>query len=81
MDVFMKKINVLVVLGMLLSLTACKHWWGGDDDDNNPFQGVSAKQLYADSKKEMAKEEYTAAIKRLEALQRTQPEVKPGVYL
>ena len=47
----MKKINVLLMVGILLSLTACKHWWGGNDEDDNPFQGVSARQLYADSKK------------------------------
>jgi len=70
---FMKKMSVLVLLGVLLSLTACKHWWGGNDEDDNPFQGMSAKQLYADSKKAMAKEEYTAAIKRLEALDTMYP--------
>ncbi|HBI21822.1 MAG TPA: outer membrane protein assembly factor BamD [Legionella sp.] len=69
----MKNMNRLVIIGMLLSLTACKHWWGGDDEEDNPFQGVSATQLYADSKKAMAKEEYSAAIKRLEALDTMYP--------
>ncbi len=71
---FMKNITKIMIIGMLLSLTACKHWWGGDDDeDNNPFQGVSATQLYAESKKYMAKKEYSAAIKRLEALDTMYP--------
>ena len=69
----MQKLKVLLVLGLLLSLMGCKHWWGGSDEDDNPFQGVSAKQLYSDSKNMMAKEEYTAAIKRLEALDTMYP--------
>ena len=69
----MKKINVLLVIGLLLSLTACKHWWGGSDEDDNPYQGMTAKQLYADSQKEMAKEQYSAAIKHLEALDTMYP--------
>ncbi len=69
----MKKISILVLAGMLLSLTACKHWWGGKDDDDNPYQGVSARQLYADAKKDMGKKEYTSAIKRLEALDTMYP--------
>lgn len=69
----MKKINMVFVVGILLSLTACKHWWGGSDEDDNPFHGVSAKQLYTDAQKEMSKEQYTAAIKRLEALDTMYP--------
>lgn len=70
----MKKMNVLVVAFMLLSLTACKHWWGGgDDEEDNPFQGVPANKLYEESKKYIAKAEYTAAIKRLEALDTMYP--------
>jgi outer membrane protein assembly factor BamD len=69
----MKKSNVFLMASLLLLLSGCKHWWGGSDEDNNPFQGVSAQQLYSDSKKAMAKEEYTAAIKRLEALDTMYP--------
>lgn len=70
----MNNMSKLVIIAILLSLTACKHWWGGDDeDDNNPFQGVPAKQLYADAKKSMAKEEYSGAITRLEALDTMYP--------
>ncbi len=74
MGIFMKQMKVLVILGIFLSLTACKHWWGGaDDEDNNPFKGMSAKQLYAESKQELSKKEYTSAIKRLEALDTMYP--------
>ncbi len=68
----MKQIKVLLMLGLVLSLAACKSWWG-DDEDHNPFEGVPAKQLYADSQKELAKKEYTSAIKRLEALETMYP--------
>ncbi len=69
----MKKIKVVLVVGLLLSLTACNKWWSKDDDDNNPFQGMTAKQLYTDAQKAMSKEQYTAAIKRLEALETMYP--------
>ena len=69
----MNKINVLIIIGALCLLTSCKHWWGGSDEDDNPFQGVSAQQLYTESKKAIAKGEYTSAIKRLEALDTMYP--------
>lgn len=69
-----KQLKLLLVLAMLVALTACKHWWGGaDDEDSNPFQGIPAKQLYADAKQAMSKKEYTSAIKRLEALDTMYP--------
>ncbi len=71
--VFMKKMNVLFVVAILMSLVGCKHWWGNSDEDDNPFQGVSAQQLYTDAKQQMGKKEYSAAIKRLEALDTMYP--------
>jgi outer membrane protein assembly factor BamD len=74
LGMFMKQMRVLLILVILLSLTACKHWWGGaDDEDNNPFKGMSAEQLYSEAKNEMAKQEYSSAIKRLEALDTMYP--------
>lgn len=69
----MKQIKLLFLLTLIVSLAACKTWWSKDDDDYNPFQGVSAKQLYAESKKMIAKEEYESAIKRLEAMETMYP--------
>jgi outer membrane protein assembly factor BamD len=69
----MKKMKGFVLLVALLSLTACKHWWGGNDEDDNPYQGVSAEQLYQDAKNAMSKDQYSAAIKRLEALDTMYP--------
>jgi outer membrane protein assembly factor BamD len=68
-----KKINIVFAAVILLSLTACKHWWGNNDEDDNPFQGTSAKQLYSDAKKALSQKEYSAAIKRLEALDTLYP--------
>lgn len=73
MDVDMNRIKVVCMSGLLLSLSGCKHWWGGNDDDNNPFQGMTAKQLYTESTQQLSKKEYSAAIKRLEALDTMYP--------
>lgn len=69
----MKRIQALFFIAALASLASCS-WWGGDDDDaNNPYKGMTAKQLFADSQKAMAKEEYQSAAKRLEALESMYP--------
>ncbi len=70
----MKKTKVVLIVGLLLSLSACNKWWAKDDnEENNPYQGMTAKQLYAESQKAMSKEQYSAAIKRLEALETMYP--------
>ena len=62
------------MMSVLFSLSACNKWWGKDDnEENNPYQGVSAEQLFKESKQAMAKEQYSAAIKRLEALETMYP--------
>lgn len=70
----MKNIKIVLILSLILSLTAChKWWWAKDDEDSNPFQGVSAEQLYEDAQKALSKKQYTAAIKRLEAMETMYP--------
>ena len=69
----MKQVTRGVCLGLLVSLSACKSWWGKDDDDNSPYQGMTAKQLYTEAQQEMAKEKYSGAISRLEALETMYP--------
>ncbi|MCP0913338.1 MULTISPECIES: outer membrane protein assembly factor BamD [Legionella] len=70
----MKLIKIFSILILLSTLTGCPKWWGGgDDEEYNPFQGVSAKQLYTEAKQALAKEEYESAIKRLEALETMYP--------
>jgi len=68
----MKRIKVLLMLACILSLTACAKWWG-NDEDYNPFQGMTAKQLYTESQQALGKGEYSSAIKRLEALETMYP--------
>lgn len=59
------------LLCCVLSLTACKHWW--NESDEQPFQGLSAQQIYVEAKSYLKKKEYSAAIKRLEALDTLYP--------
>jgi outer membrane protein assembly factor BamD len=53
--------------------SACSHWFGKDDDDMGPFKGMTAKQLFTESKKSLDKEQYSEAIKRLEAMETMYP--------
>ncbi len=69
----MSNMKLLLVFGLVLSLSACNKWWSKDEEDNNPFKGESAKQLYTEAEKAMAKEKYTEAIKRFEALETMYP--------
>jgi len=68
----MKKSKVLVLLVLVCYLSACKKWWG-EDEDYNPYEGMTAPQLYSESQKEMSREKYTSAIKHLEALETMYP--------
>jgi outer membrane protein assembly factor BamD len=65
----MKKIQALLVVITLLSLGSCAK----GDDDNNPYQGQTAKQLYANSNTSLRKEQYATAAKQLEALETMYP--------
>lgn len=68
----MKPYKLSLIFILFLSLTACKHWWSSADDDE-PFQGYSANQLYNEAKKDLAKQQYSEAIKRFEALDTMYP--------
>lgn len=65
----------IVLLGSLVfSLTSCKTFWDKDDEEEEgPFKGQTAKQLYTDANSELAKKDYTSAIKRYEALETMYP--------
>lgn len=65
--------KVVVVVGLVVSLSACNKWWAKDDDEYNPYQGMSAQQLYTEAKQAMHKDQYSQAIKRLEALETMYP--------
>ncbi|KTD21617.1 outer membrane protein assembly factor BamD [Legionella londiniensis] len=67
----MKLIRPLLSIILILSLGACTKW--KDGEEHNPFEGMTAKQLYQESKSYLAKKEYESAIKRLEALETMYP--------
>ncbi len=75
----MKSIKYLMALLLFLALVGCKTLTGvwqdlkKDDDEEGPFKGQSAKKLYHDAKVALKKEDYTGAIKRLEAMETMYP--------
>lgn len=69
----MKHTKTLVMSAILFGVTSCSHWWGSDDDDLGPFKGMTAKQLYLESKEALDKDQYSNAIKRLEAMETLYP--------
>jgi len=64
-----KKLSVLVVTSVLLSLSAC----GLLPDKSDENKNVSASKLYADAQEEMAGGHYEAAIKLFERLESNYP--------
>ncbi|WP_419418834.1 outer membrane protein assembly factor BamD [Legionella sp. D16C41] len=69
----MKRILALTLTLLVLLLTSCASWWGSEVDDNGPYKGMTAKQIFDQAQDAMAKKEYTAATKRLEALESMYP--------
>ena len=64
-----KKLSVIVVTSVLLSLSACGLLPERSDENKN----VSASKLYADAQEEMAGGHYEAAIKLYERLESNYP--------
>lgn len=69
----MKQMKALLMLVVLVSITSCSWWNKDDDDDLGPFKGMTAKQLFTESKQALDKEQYSNAIKRLEAMETMYP--------
>ena len=69
---FMKRLGVAGLLFVLL-LSSCAKILSKDDDDIGPYKGMSANKLYADAKDALVKKEYSAAIKRFEAMETMYP--------
>src|SRR5690606_34656048 len=68
----MKRIQAIALAAVVVSLTACS-WWNKDEDDASPFKGMTARQLYIESKAQLKKGEYDSAAKRLEAMESMYP--------
>lgn len=74
MNWIVKCLAHLVFVGLLFSLSACKSFFGNnDEEDDGPFKGMTAKQLYLDANAQLAKKEFSGAIKRYEALETMYP--------
>lgn len=69
----MKQMKTLLMLVVCVSISSCSSWWNKDDDDLGPFKGMTAKQLFTESKEALDKEQYSNAIKRLEAMETMYP--------
>lgn len=69
----MKRIQLFFLVCLILSLSACKTWWNKNEEDRNPYKGMTAKQLYTESQKDLRKKEYATAIKHLEAIETMYP--------
>lgn len=74
MESGMKIIRTLLIMTLLMSLISCKTWWHKEDDDaNSPYAGMTAKQLYTEGSKLLAKDEYSSSAKRFEAMESMYP--------
>jgi outer membrane protein assembly factor BamD len=65
----MKRMQLLVLLSFLFSLSACSSFGKKDDEDLGPYKGMTAKQLFTQAQDALAKREYETAAKRLDALE------------
>ena len=72
---YFKQLILIILVGVILNLTACKTFWSkdDDDDDDSPFKGQTAKKLYIDANDSLKKKNYGEAIKRYEALETMYP--------
>lgn len=68
----MKIVRVFACSLLVLSLTACSKWWE-EKEDYNPYEGLSAKQLFTEGQAALRKEQYTEAAKKFEAMETMYP--------
>lgn len=68
------KLFQLFTLTLLVSLlTGCPSWFNAEADENAPYKGMTAKQIFDQSQDALSKKQYSAAVKRLEALESLYP--------
>jgi outer membrane protein assembly factor BamD len=68
----MKRTQILFIIGLIVALSSCSKW-GKDDEEKNPYNGMTATQLYTSSQKALKKKEYATAAKELEAIESMYP--------
>lgn len=69
----MSRMQKLVVVGLVITLSACSLLKGKDDNDLKEFKGMTAKQLYTTAQTSLKKHQYTNAAKRFEAMESMYP--------
>lgn len=70
----MKSVLSGIVFFSILLCSSCSSWMDKDGDDaNSAYRGMSAKQLYAESKKDLKNKQYISASKKLEAMDSLYP--------
>ncbi|MBA2649026.1 MAG: outer membrane protein assembly factor BamD [Legionella sp.] len=69
----MKQIKPWFLLCILLATSSCKTWWSKAEEEKNPFEGMTAEQLYNESQHLVKKKQYDSATKRLEAIETMYP--------
>lgn len=68
----MKIVRIFAVLSLIISLAACTKWWE-EKDDHNPYEGLTAKELFTEGQAALHKEQYTEAAKKFEAMETMYP--------
>lgn len=69
----MKKIKVIMLVSVILTMTSCAKWWNKSDEEKNPFNGMTAEQLDTEAQNALRKKQYASAAKRLEAIESMYP--------
>ncbi len=63
----------LVVIFLCFSVISCAKLGFGQDEEYNPFENQSAQELYVGAQQAASKQQYSAAIKKYEALETMYP--------
>lgn len=66
----MKKILIIIAS---FCIASCANLGFGNHNEYNPFEGKSAQEIYKEAQKDLTQEQYTAAIKKYEALETMYP--------
>lgn len=68
----MQRIAVCFFLMIVVLFTSCSKW-SGNGQDKNPYQGMTADQLFRTAKISLKKHEYATAAKQFEAIESMYP--------
>ena len=70
----MKSVLTGAMFLSIFLISSCSSWWNKDNDDiNSAYRGMSAKQLFTESRKDLKNKQYVSASKKLEAMDSLYP--------